>query len=185
MLECPRDPAPDLGAAIASFETLVRDVNNITWRNFDVVSFWGQWTGYDFFISGAQAQARRFDLEVMQTPPGAMHATLDVPSELADLIAPNNHIEITVDEARKRAMIVLPGEAAVRLDDILLPANSRYAVRFHVTAPKNALIDGHTLAIRQLSGELEVGRMTWRFAPPPGRDVDEQDPVNGRAADGR
>jgi hypothetical protein len=167
MLDCPRDPAPDLGAAIANFEALVRDANNITWRNFDVVStLWqqGRWRSYEFFIAGAYARALPFDLEIMQDLLDATRIALEVPFELAELIARRNDVEVIADQAGQSAKIALPGQREFRLRDIPLPANARYPARVHVSAPEGTRSDQGTLAIRQLHDGLELGRMTWRFA---------------------
>ncbi|HEX2113617.1 MAG TPA: S8 family serine peptidase [Alphaproteobacteria bacterium] len=162
MADCPRDPAPDLGAAIANFESLVRDANNITWRNINVVSSVSpRWLSDAFFIAGMYREARRFDFEIVHDLPAGTLVSLEMPIELAEQMRNANHMDIAVDESAGLARVAFRAEAAILLRDVGLPANARYAARFLVIS-EGVLADGQ-LAIRQLCDGLELGRMTWRF----------------------
>lgn len=168
MLDSARDPMTTALAQLdwSGFEDLIRMRNNVTFRNIDVVPATAKgWVGPEFFIGGAFGEARRFEFEVMQTLPPGVEIALEVPVELAKLLHARGSVEIRRGADDRTAMLLLASRKATAFKDVPIAPNARYRARFLV-ATTATCDERHSLAIRQLSNGLEIGRVTWRFAPP-------------------
>ena len=66
-LDHAQDPAPPIPPATDwnGFRNLIRNHNNVTWRNFDVTTVPHSAT-IDFQVTGAPDRRRVFDLEIIQ-----------------------------------------------------------------------------------------------------------------------
>ena len=68
-----------------NYERFIRDNNNVTWRNFNVVdnqpdvNFGSEFVDMDFFASGPPDEARERKLEIMARLPKGSRAFLKMP----------------------------------------------------------------------------------------------------------
>ena len=165
----PDDPVPSLTGLTDwnSFVALVRDHNNVTWRNFDVVDIQALIANPEprrFFIAGAPEDDVEMGLEVIAYLPDGARLVLEAPADLLERFA-----KLRLDVDGERARVDLPTLGRRDLGVAEFPAGLWAESRFHVELPKEAAKGtGWTLAIRQYAtpDRLEVGRVTWSFARP-------------------
>ncbi len=173
------DPAPSPAAFMNwnNFVSFIRNNNNVTWRNFNVVSnvpapkpIEGAPRGYvvlPFLAPGPPDQGRKLGLEVVARLPEGARVILEAPAWLLDALGLRGpHREA------KRGVARLPIQAHGRqfLGRGLFPAGSMAALRLFVDIPERQRGHAHEIAVRHLDGTQEVGRVTWRLTPPRRRD---------------
>jgi hypothetical protein len=165
----PNDPVPSL-ATLAdwdAFVALVRDNNNVTWRNFNVVDLQAHMIHprpQPFMIAGAPDRDVEMGLEVIAYLPADARLVLEAP---ADLLERFGKLELKVDGERARAELRPHGRQD--LGFIGFPAKLRAQAHLHVELPEAAAKrTGWRVAVRQYvtDDRLEVGRVTWYFAAP-------------------
>jgi serine protease len=173
----PNDPVPSLAnlADINSFVAFVRDNNNVTWRNFNVVDLQAMVINPEpqpFVIAGAPEEDVEMGLEVIAELPDDARLVLEAPAGLLERFP---QLKLEIDGERARATLRPTGRQDLGFAEF--PAGMRAAAQLHVELPEEALKgSGWTVAIRQYAtaDRLEVGRVTWHFAAPERRDRPEQ-----------
>ncbi|MGH4026866.1 MAG: S8 family peptidase [Pseudonocardiaceae bacterium] len=162
-------PAPTDFLNWTNFQTFIRENNNVTWRNFNVVdsnpSPEADPAGYvalPFVVAGAPDEAREFAIELVNRVPGDADVLLELPLRFARDFKADLQIE-KVDEKKDLAIARLASGGRVRFGPALIGAGAVNQLRFLVR-----LADpdqrGRIMA-RQLSGKDEVGRVSWILAP--------------------
>lgn len=168
-----RDPAPSPADFLDwdNFRRFIRENNNVTWRNFNVVNLMPpgegppRYVALPFLSPGAPDKARRFGLEVVARLPEGAQLRVEVPLNLLDALEPRPCV-LQVDRRRKVAIVALRPSGRQRLGEAVLPARSRSALRLLVQVPKPQRKFAYEVAVRQLYEREEVGRVTWRLVPP-------------------
>ena len=169
MLNHAQDPVPPLPgpADWNGFTALIRNQNNVTWRNFNVVDELPDPSGdpsvLPFLIAGAPDEARVFDLQILRDLPRAARVRLQVPFGLAAKLRRGRLWKMEVDRKQQFAVFDLPPLPRIDLGAIRLGAGARYPSRLIVHGAKGMERGGHGLAIRQVFEKAEVGRVTWQF----------------------
>lgn len=170
ILHHPQDQAPPLpgGAPINwdDFRGFIRNNNNVTWRNFNVIDDIPDPAGdpalLPFLVTGAPDRARMFDLQIIQRLPQGARVWMEMPLNLAHKL--NGRLwKVDLDRKQQVARIPLPTQAVLDLYRIKLPMGARFKCRFIVQGAKGMEKGGHSIAIRQLYEGEEVGRVTWQF----------------------
>jgi Subtilase family len=173
-----QDPAPMPADFLNwdNFRLFIRNNNNVTWRNFNVVNNVpppsADPAGYvplPFLVVGTPDQARRMRLEVVARLPKGAVALLEMPGELARrLRAPM----VAVKRTKNHSVVHIPVNPCgqTTLAEMTFPAKAKIQMRLLVNVPKD--LRGHEFEIfaRQLYENEEVGRVTWRLAPSGKRD---------------
>jgi hypothetical protein len=169
-----RDPAP-LPADFLNwdnFRLFIRANNNVTWRNFNVVNNMPpssaeppNYVALPFLAAGAPDRARRMRLEVVGRLPKGAVAVLEMPQEWAQLLQVR---PMPVEGAKRRCMVYAPVNPCGRTSfaDVAFPVKARIPMRLLVKVPKELQRHEFEIFARQLFGNEEVGRVTWRLAPP-------------------
>ena len=153
--------------------------NNITWRNFNVVTPamqlhrppWGEFVALPFLIAGAWDKARAFALETHADLPEGGRLALQVPHTIGRALKPvDAQCEELEDEAadrdeRRRLRIALHPNGRQPLARIHLPAATAAASHMLVHIPTARHQKPHRVVIRQLYEDREVGRITWLLMP--------------------
>jgi hypothetical protein len=171
------DPAPNPAdfADWNNFRTYIRDNNNVTWRNFNVVSSvppaGGRFVALPFIAPGAPDAARPMQLEVQARLPDGARAFLELPQYVVEKLDeyPNHREELEGVEAPEgEAVAYIPMNPHGRrlLDAISFPAKSRTEMRLLVHVPEADRENSYQVAVRQLFEKDEVGRVTWQLSPP-------------------
>jgi hypothetical protein len=165
------DPAPDPANFLNfdNFRAFIRNNNNVTWRNFNVVA-----TDADdpearhvlpWIMPGApDRRARPFELELIMRLPRKAQVLLDMP--LSFLIRFGVHLKIAkIDLRKRRCLVHLPSNGRLRFGPGMMSSRSRFAMRFSVQLNSRDSKSIPRIVARQLYEREEVGRVTWRFDP--------------------
>jgi len=166
-----QDPAPN-PAAFLSFDNYcayIRNNNNVTWRNFDVVaapapsapasSGAGDPYAFEFAAPGAADADRCFELAVgARLPPGST-VWLEAPISLVGDGLPF----VELDRERKTGRVPVGPHGRSTLPSVLFPAKSRSRCRLLVHVPHGYRERDYEVYVSQLYEGFEVGRVTWRI----------------------
>ncbi|HEV8365516.1 MAG TPA: S8 family peptidase [Gemmatimonadaceae bacterium] len=169
LLQHVQDPAPPIPGPTDwnGFTSLIRNQNNVTWRNFNVVDELPDPGGdpaiLPFLIAGAPDRARLFDLEVFRDLPRDAKVVLQIPLGLAAKLRHGRLWKMEVDRKQRFALLELPPLPRFHLGAIRLGPRAKYPARFLVHGVPGMEKGGHGIAIRQLFEKDEVGRVTWQF----------------------
>lgn len=169
------DPAPGPADFVdwTNFERFIRDNNNVTWRNFNVVNNVPPAAGPNppgfiplpFLITGPADRARRMKIEADIRLPKGGEVMLDLPRQIADPF----YRELTLINARGfnpgRAVARLKPHGVQRIGELLFPARMAEAARLLVNIPKKMRDNEYDVVVRQTHEGREVGRITWRLTP--------------------
>jgi serine protease len=161
-----QDPVPPR-ANFLNFDyyaAYIRNNNNVTWRNFDVVTpltaaapLGATAAAFElvFVAPGALDAERSFQLRVAADLPPAAHVSLEVPLALIGGRVPLENIDI----ARQTGQVVIPRGGA-QLPTIPFPAKSRFRCRLLVRIPRAVGGGGYRVSVSQIYQDYEVGRIT-------------------------
>jgi hypothetical protein len=171
-------PNPGSFASFTDFENYIYANNNITWRNFNVVSAlhlplpsWGGFIPLRFLIAGAWDEQIAFVLETHADLPEGSRLAVQVPHWIGRGLEPAPELSEEFEDAetdpdnRRRLRIPLPPQRRQLLGRIALPAATAAASHMLVHIPAERHLKTHKVVIRQLHGEREVGRITWLLLP--------------------
>lgn len=166
-----QDAAPPLPPATDwdGFRNFIRNHNNVTWRNFNVVDEVPDPNGvpaiFPFLIAGAPDKSREFHFEIIRRLPQAAEVWLEAPIALARRLQQERLLHVEYNPNDKMARIRLPATGRIPIKPMILPARARFRCRFVVKGMPEMKKGGHSIAIRQIFEEMEVGRVTWFFHP--------------------
>ena len=160
-----RDLAPVIPPAIDwdGFSALIRNNNNVTWRNFNVIDEVADSAVQTFMIAGAPDSSRVFDLEVIQRLPEKAHVVLEMPMQLFVGFPRDTFLRVELNPKEQVARVSLPKRGGVQMGTMKLKKAARHRCRLIVTGLKGKKALGHSVAIRQVCEGQEVGRITWVF----------------------
>lgn len=185
-----QDPAPPLPGPTDwnGFTGLIRNQNNVTWRNFNVVDELpdpgGDPAVLPFLIAGAPDEARVFELQIVRDLPRTARLQLQVPLGLAAKLRRGRLWKMEVNRKQRCAVFDLPPLPRIDLGAIRLGAGVRYDSRLIVHGAKGMEKGGHGVAIRQVFEKEEVGRVSWLFHVRKDQEQREKDGVTVAAYKG-
>ena len=172
LLDHPQDPAPLVPPEmdLDEFLKLIKNNNNVVWRNFNVIdSSPGVLAGLvplPFAMTGAPNAALPFDFEVIQNLPRGSRLVLEVPIDIGFDLVSGLLWPYTVQNGDPRVVrIQLPAQPTLPLKRLILRTAANHACRFLLRPPARRRLIGHEIAIRQMYEGEEVGRVTWHFRP--------------------
>ncbi len=164
------DPAPPIPGPTDwnGFRDLIRNNNNVTWRNFNVVDVLpdpsADPVALPFVLAGAPGEARRFDLEIAVHLPEDARLFLELPAEARSGL-PATWLE-RAERTRKGGLSVeVPRLRSNPLCGVRLHADAAHECRFVLHPSKGLALGTHTIAIRQFDDDLQVGGVTWALRP--------------------
>lgn len=168
-----QDPAPNRADFLNfdNYYAYIRNNNNVTWRNFDVVAApapsapgsvsvdGGDPYAFDFAAPGAADADRYFELAVgSRLPPGAL-VWLEAPLSLVGDRLPF----VDVDKERQTGKVPIGPHGRTTLPRVVFPAKSRSRCRLLVHVPREFRERDYEVYVTQLYKGFEVGRVTWRI----------------------
>jgi serine protease len=179
LIGSPTDPSPLKPADFLNwpganawdlYQRFIRENNNVTWRNFDVVVYpLAPRNLYIFHIAGMWSQAAPMWLEVVSRLPAEARLSLQVSDEdwkvLSALKGLGPVESIEMEDRTKWLTIRLNPHGRSRTQEILFPREFRSRCRLLLDLPERIRKDSGEVSIRQYSQNQEVGRMTWRLIP--------------------
>jgi hypothetical protein len=164
------DPVPPLANLVDfdNFMAFIRDNNNVTWRNFNVVAMGpsADPIAMPFQIAGALDRAMPMGLEVIARLPEGAKLMLEGPAHLLERLGfkrPQFRVE------GRDARVALKPQGNQKLGVFDFPVKYRAKLRLLVQMPKEAKQrSGWQVAVRQYlpKDNMEVGRVTWYLAAP-------------------
>jgi subtilisin family serine protease len=162
-----QDDGPPVPSAynfdLDDFIALIRNHNNVTWKNFNVVDDVDPSdpnATLPFNIVGAPDEARKFDFEIIRALPEEASLWLEMPFNLFAFTRIKG-IETNIDRKGNKVSVLLPPLRRFGICDLNLPKSARYKCRFVVKGGKGYENGLHQIAIRQVYENFEVGRVTW------------------------
>ena len=162
-------PAPADFVDFNNFRNFIRNNNNVTWRNFNVVprdpGDPEAQVALPWLMPGAPRERVRFALELTLRLPKEAEVLWDLPlAFLRDFDAQVQIVEVDRDKDRGTAR--LPPAGRLLFGPALVPAKARYPMRFRVRLNSKDDRAVFPIDVRQLfEGKEEVGRLSWRFDP--------------------
>jgi hypothetical protein len=159
-----------------SFITYIRNNNNVTWRNFNIVNNLpppnAEPPGYvalPFMAAGAPDRARRMRLEIVSRLPAGAEIVLELTPEFAELlrVRPRPMPLEFKTKSRGCRVVYIPinYSGCMQFPEVVFPARARIPLRLLVRIPEAMQHHEFELYARQLYEEDEVGRITWRLVP--------------------
>lgn len=172
-------PNPSSFATFNDFVNYIYANNNITWRNFNVVTLpghpipphWGKFVPLPFQIAGAWDKRHAFVLETQAELPEGSHLALQVPHWIGRELRPADGEWEEFEDGetdphnRRRVRVPLPARGHHTVGRIELPAGTAAASHMLVHIPAELHHQPYKVVIRQLYEEREVGRITWLLEP--------------------
>ena len=177
LVEAAADPAPLLSNLQdwTNFQRFIRENNNITWRNFNVVdntppagsSAPPGYVPLAFLAVGAPKVGVIMQLEVVARLPQGARLMLLAPNHLLDALRFPRSLRIRERKKDERHLsrVALNPHGRSHLGRALFPADVRHKLQLLVAIPEESRENAYEVAVRQLHEGAEVGRVTWVIAP--------------------
>ncbi|MFX0183063.1 MAG: S8 family serine peptidase [Candidatus Hodarchaeota archaeon] len=161
ILDSPNDPAPDLTAIASSqdFTKMVRDSNNVAWKNITIVDIIpGGSSSFSFYMEGPLGTYHQADLQVDLTnfAPGAI-VLVRVVKRLIDTAILNN-MTISHESKLFTTLNHLGNIGAVESMDF--KSNERTKVIIYFSVPENTLDGDYPIVATLLVDGAQVGSFT-------------------------
>lgn len=180
-----QEPAPDPSTFLDldAFKAFIRQENNVTWRNFNVVGnapeagsrgLPGIGPGpsggapdfkvLELLAPGAPDKARRMSLEVLSRLPDGSVLAVVIPRVLAvamHLSSPS----FQTDPSSRSAVVPVKAAGKSWIGEGVFPRGSRNKLRLLVHIPPAQRSKPSVVAVRQVYDRVEVGRVTWLLVP--------------------
>ena len=179
ILSTPRDPGPAPADFLDwdNFTTFIRNNNNVTWRNFNVVNNVPPprveppgYVALPFIAAGAPDKARRMRLEIVPRLPAGAEIILELPAEFAERlrVRPRSmpFAPYAISDCSWVVYISINPCGPRSFPEIAFPAKARIPLRLLVKIPEAMRQHEFELFARQVYEGDEVGRITWRLVPP-------------------
>ena len=170
-----QDPAPDPAEFLDfdNFRRFIREINNVTWRNFNVVGNAPNpeagdppdFVALPFLAPGAPDRARKMWFQVEARLPEGARIYLELPNYMIDALQEHSPYLKRVEKKRDAAWIPVNPHGRRSFGEILLPAKSRSRLRLLVQIPEKLRKNTYQVSVSQFYEKEEVGRVTWRLSP--------------------
>lgn len=167
------DPVPPLANLVNfdNFRAFIRDNNNVTWRNFNVVNAVPDPADpgvlMPFLFAGAADRAVPMGIEIIARLPEGARLALEAPAAFLQRLGfASPQLEQLPGE---QAQLVLRPQGRQDLGIFAFPARFRARARFIAALPPEAQkLDGWQVIVRQYLARdrEEVGRVTWHLVSP-------------------
>ncbi len=163
-------PPPDSLVTMARFRAMIRNNNDVTWRNFNVVENTGNAAGeagvviLQFRVGGAPREPEPMQFVFWSGLPDGAEISLVAPLDFVQsVLGSPPHIEL--DRVSNRAAIPLPIHGSFTLGPAPIQPGLRIPMQLRVRIPAELRRNAYELHVRQLWRGDEVGRVTWRLVP--------------------
>jgi serine protease len=168
VLDQAEDPAPPIPGPTNwnGFLDIIRNHNNITWRNFNVIDVLpdpaADPVAMPFLLTGDPGGRRRFDIEIAVHLPEDAKLQLELHPAAAAALPAMWRERLTF--RKDRAILEVPRLRSNALCGALLPPEALQC-RFILKPSKRLAAGNHTIAIRQFEAGVQVGGVTWMLRP--------------------
>jgi hypothetical protein len=171
------DPAPLLADLTdwTNFQRFIRENDNVTWLNFNVVNNVPPvgspappgFIALPFLAVGAPRVGAIMGLEVVARLPKGARLMLVAPDHLLDGLRFPRALRVRgrKKEERHVSRVALNPHGCFDLGRAFFPADVRHKLELQVAIPEEFRKNGYEVAVRQLYEGAEVGRVTWLVGP--------------------
>lgn len=166
------DPAPladqiDLASDIDNFYNLIRNNNNITWKNFNVVDVSPSFTGLlalPFLLVGDKHEKKKFDLYFTAVLPEDAIIQFEFPVSIRELFK-DKGFEIT-PKSKDTAYIEWKKYKLLEINDLMFPQGlaSECKIKIRFKTGTNYLND-YQISVTQVYNNNIIGKITWQIKP--------------------
>jgi hypothetical protein len=170
LLDHAQDPAPPIPGPTDwnGFVDLIRNQNNVSWRNFNVVNVLPDPTAdpiaMPFLLTGDPGRERRFDIEIAVHLPSDAKLLLEINQGMVGVLPAAWQERITLID-RNKAILEVPRLRSNPFCNVRLATAAAHKCRF-ILNPSRGLAAGlHTIAVRQFDQGTQVGGITWALRP--------------------
>lgn len=165
-----KDPAPQPADFVNwnNFVTFIKNNNNVTWKNFNVVnndpsvdpSVPKEFFALPFLTPGALDKNLIFDLELVSRLPIGSRVLLELPTAWGKKL---ELTEVKVDYKHRRGYSTynIKNTGKQLLPRISMAAKSKTQLRLFISIPKKFRNEVYQIAVRQVWEQQEVGRIGW------------------------
>jgi hypothetical protein len=178
------DPAPLTADFLDwdNYRAFIRENNNVTWRNFNVVpatsppppGYPEDFIVLPFLAPGTPDKGRVMGLEVVARLARGTRIWLEIPLFLVDSMNLWSQ-DLRIDEKQNLAWVPVNPQGRRFVGEALFPAKSRMKLKLLIQLPKEVRNIEGLVFVRQLFEREEVGRVTWNLVPKVFREeVDEK-----------
>lgn len=161
------DPANMAVLSLSDFIAIIRNNNNVTWRNFNVVTMLpeSEMIELAFMAQGWPSEDLPMLLEVEARLPEGARVWLEGPAEFMKVLAENSFYLTEGSQAGYLRLSMNPyGRSHLR--ESVFPAKFQADMKLFVDIPMNQRENTYGVFARQLYNDQEVGRVHWHLAPP-------------------
>ncbi len=187
VVDAPLDPAPPIPTftTFDEFRDFVRNSNNVTWRNFNVVDVDPDATEpfeLPFLIRGAAREVLHMNIEIVRVLPQKAEVELEVPYKLiAELPIPRKLFKrIDMKIARLPVGLAANKPGIKQLHQVKLQRRGKYPSKLIVKLPKGTPPRNYYVAVKQVYKGEEVGRVTWMLVVKEKKDLKHQKNVQAK-----
>jgi hypothetical protein len=160
------DPAPDPATILSmnDFYNFIRENNNATWKNFDVIDmFAGSVNSLNFHIQGWSGNNIYSDLQIdLSSLPTGMEVNLKILKRLC-IEASTDGLSKINESTLYNEYYVLSGKKSY-LRNIKLKSNDNCIAKLEFILPDSIPDGGYEISVAQLVDNLEMGRVTQLLA---------------------
>ena len=170
-------PSPANFSNWNNFFSYIRENNNVTWRNFNVVDIVpplspaardndgvAGFVELPFLAPGAPDRGRKMRLEIVAKLPRGSRVVLEAPQPFAERMK-DRAPEFKTDDKRGTVWLSCNPHGRSHFEEMLFPAKSRTRLRLLVKIPEEFRGHSYQIYARQVYRKQEVGRVTWRLVP--------------------
>lgn len=169
-LDHAQDPAPPVPGPTDwnGFLDLIRNQNNVTWRNFNVVNILpdpaADPIALPFLLTGDPGRERRFDIEIAVHLPVDAKLILEMDQGAVGVL-PKAWQERVIKKGKNKAALEVPRLRSNAFCGIRLSMAAAHHCRF-ILKPSKGLAGGlHTISVQQFEQGVQVGGITWALRP--------------------
>jgi len=170
----PDDAVPSFSdVQTIGFSDFIRNHNNITWRNFNVVEndppppppdAPSGFVILPFMFHGAERK-KRMQLEIVERLPIGSSSMMEVPIDLLQFIKRREKSLFKTDPKRKVVWMKLHTSGKNLTPVVALPEKHKARLRIFVDIPKLYRTRKNIIYVRQLYKGKEIGRISWLLVP--------------------
>lgn len=165
-----------------TFQRFIRENNNITWRNFNIIEVPApvpappapdpdplpvipkkDWKAIEFVSPGLPDQDKKMSLEVISKLPKEAILMLQAPAFWRKEFYRGNPF-VRFNKKKRTSLIPIRSRGKTLLSDILFRRNSVTTLKLYINLPdKYFKRNSYLVAVRQMLDGKEIGRVTWEL----------------------
>jgi hypothetical protein len=147
------------------FYRIIRDNNNITWRNFNVIEItpYATSTHVEFMMAGAPDREIEFEINTSHDLPENTKLTFEFNEAFARILARAKLPVYPSDHNKDIFYLELKEKKINEFTKLILPPKFKAPCKLNIIFPEGIKKSTHRVSVSQLSKEVAVGGITWEL----------------------